>query len=290
MKISDNCLKLIKEFEGFYANAYKCPAGIWTIGYGTTNSDKDITGFAVSDGKSISKATAENFLKKTLEARYVPNVNKYHKTYNFNQNQFDALVSFCYNIGSIDQLVGNGKYSLNSVASRILLFDHANGKVLAGLTRRRKAEHNLFVKAVSKSSSNSSSSSSSNVVNYKVTCNSLYIRKGAGTSYRVVGSLKKNDIIAIDYVKGSWGRVHNTSNYVCLSYLQKVSNNSKKSSTSYYVVTCSALNVRKGPGTSYKVVSKLHKGDKVCVCEKKGSWCRINNTNNWFNVNYAKKV
>lgn len=285
-------MKLIKEFEGCYLKAYKCPAGIWTIGFGTTNSDKSITGFTVSEGKSISRAQAEDFLTKTLNTRYVPNVNKYQSKYKFNQNQFDALVSFCYNVGSIDQLVGNGKYSINTIASRILLFNHANGKVLSGLTRRRKAEQDLFLKEIAKNtkSSDVNNTTKTNASNYTVICNSLYIRKGPGKKYKIVGVLHKNDKVSIDSINGSWGRIYNSDNYISMAYVKKETTSSKKNSVTTYIINCNSLNIRSGPSTSYKSVGLLHKNDKVSVCEKRGNWCRISNTNKWFNVNYAKKI
>ena len=144
--VSQNGIKLIKEFEGCRLKAYKDAVGVWTIGYGTTNSDKSITGTTIKSGLTISQATADKWLKKSLDTKYGPKVNKYDSKYKWTQNEFDALISFAYNIGSIDQLTANGSRSRATIANKMLEYVHAGGQVLPGLVRRRQAEHDLFVK------------------------------------------------------------------------------------------------------------------------------------------------
>ena len=92
-KISSNGLEIIKKYEGCYLKAYKCPAGVWTIGYGHTAG--------VKSGMSISKAEAEKLLKEDCEAfeKYVNSKSIVPLTDELNQNQFDALVSFAFNVG-----------------------------------------------------------------------------------------------------------------------------------------------------------------------------------------------
>lgn len=143
MKISQNCTNLVKQFEGCKLTAYKCPANVWTIGYGHTGG--------VRSGQVITKAQADAYLVSDL-ATFEKNVNKYSK-YNWTQNEFDALVSFAFNIGSIDQLTAKGTRSKSQISSKMLEYNKANGKVLAGLTKRRKAEKALFDKGTSISSS-----------------------------------------------------------------------------------------------------------------------------------------
>ena len=150
MRISNNGLKLIKEFEGCYLKAYKDSGGVWTIGYGITNADKAVTGFTIKEGLKITQATADKWLEESLDKIYVPKVMKYDHIYHWNQNQFDALVSFCYNIGSIDQLTAEGSRSIQTIAEKMLLYVKDNDKVLKGLVRRRKAEHDLFCTPVKK--------------------------------------------------------------------------------------------------------------------------------------------
>lgn len=107
MKISDNGLNLIKKFEGCRLTAYQDAVGVWTIGYGTTNADKAITGTTICQGLKISQATADDWLRQSVDKKYGPKVDKY-SAYNWNQNEYDALVSFAYNIGSIDGLTAKG--------------------------------------------------------------------------------------------------------------------------------------------------------------------------------------
>lgn len=137
MKISQNGLKLIEEFEGCRLVAYQDSVGVWTIGYGHTKG--------VKKGQAITKEQAEHYLQSDVgNAEKV--VNKYYDRYKWNQNQFDALVSFAFNIGSIDQLTAKGTRSIAEISNKILAYNKAGGKALAGLTRRRKAEKLLFDK------------------------------------------------------------------------------------------------------------------------------------------------
>lgn len=151
-KISKNCLDLVKKFEGCPLTADRDEVGVWTIGYGITNADRSITGKSIHKGMKISKATAEKWLEESLNKKYLPLVLKYDKQYNWNQNELDALVSFCYNIGSIKQLTANGTRPRATIAAKLLEYNKAGGKVYRGLTRRRKAEQKLFITPVKKKS------------------------------------------------------------------------------------------------------------------------------------------
>lgn len=146
MVTSQNGIDLIKKWEGFKNIAYLDPVGVWTIGYGTTNADFNITNIRIKQGLYISESLAEKWLKASLTQKYEPLVNKYNRIYNFNQNEFDALVSFCYNIGSIDQLTKNGTRSKEEIKSHWLAYCNAGGKQLQGLLNRRKDELALFSK------------------------------------------------------------------------------------------------------------------------------------------------
>ena len=150
MKISTKGLNLIKEFEGCYLKAYQDSGGVWTIGIGITNADKAITGKTIKAGLKITQSTADKWLLQALDKIYIPKVMKYDHIYHWNQNQFDALISFCYNIGSIDQLTADGSRSIQTIADKMLLYVKDNGKVLKGLQRRRQAEHDLFVEPMAK--------------------------------------------------------------------------------------------------------------------------------------------
>ena len=137
MKISSKGVSLIKSFEGCRLKAYKCPAGVWTIGYGHTAG--------VKEGDIITQEQADEYLRNDLE-KYEKAVLNYDDIYHFNQNQFDALVSFTYNCGAtnLKNLTQNGKRTLAQISGKILLYNKAGGVVLRGLQRRRAAEKELF--------------------------------------------------------------------------------------------------------------------------------------------------
>lgn len=223
MHISKNGLDLIKKYEGLYLNAYKCPAGVLTIGYGTTNADKDVTLFTINSKTKITKDKAEELLKKSIEKKYEPLVNKFNDKYKFNQNEFDALVSFTYNIGSINQLTQNGKRTKKEIAAAMLKYNHASGKVLKGLTRRREEERTLFLKPAKQNNTKS------NEKLYEVTSSGLNIRAGASTKYKVVNVLSKGDEVQIDKINGNWGRVEKIKGrveklkgWICMKYVKRI--------------------------------------------------------------------
>lgn len=137
MKISDRGIALIKEFEGLRLTTYKCAAGVKTIGYGHTGSD-------VYFGQRITEREAESLLRADL-ARFERHVNSYNSAYGWTQNEFDALVSFAFNVGSIDQLTYNGIRSKKMIADKMLEYCKAGGKRLSGLVARRQREREMFL-------------------------------------------------------------------------------------------------------------------------------------------------
>lgn len=139
MKISQSGIDLIKQFEGCRLQAYKpVPTEqYWTIGYGHYGPD-------VNAGMVINQAQADAYLREDL-IKFENKVNKFDGVYHWTQNEFDAMVSFAYNIGSIDGLTSNGTRTKEVIADKIPLYNKAGGKVLAGLTKRRNAERNLFL-------------------------------------------------------------------------------------------------------------------------------------------------
>ena len=145
MKVSKNCISLVKKFEGCRLKAYKDSVGVWTVGYGCTSAEKDITGITVSAGTTITQAQADEWLEKSLNKKYSGKIMQYDDKYHWTQNEFDALVSFAYNIGSISQLTANGTRTKKEIASSMLLYTKAGGRTLDGLVKRRKAEHDLFI-------------------------------------------------------------------------------------------------------------------------------------------------
>lgn len=140
MKISEVGLNLIKRFEGCRLIAYKDSGGTWTIGYGHTKG--------VTSGQTITQAQADAFLVEDCGKAEVA-VNKYQSKYNFNQNQYDALVSFAFNIGNIDKLTVNGTRTIAQISEKIPAYCNCAGQKLQGLVNRRAAEKELFDTPVS---------------------------------------------------------------------------------------------------------------------------------------------
>lgn len=136
--LSANGLKLIKSFEGCKLTAYKCVSSekYYTIGYGHYGPD-------VKAGMTITLKRAEELLLQDCQ-KFVNHVNTYMDKYNFNQNQFDALVSFAYNIGNIKQLTANGTRTIAQISAKITAYNKSGGKVLKGLVKRRAKEKELF--------------------------------------------------------------------------------------------------------------------------------------------------
>lgn len=149
MRISDNGLTLIKSFEGLRLDVYDDGGGTLTVGWGHTGADVNALGF----GTVITEEKATELLKQDIE-RFEKNVNSFNGNYNFNQNEFDALVSFAYNIGSINSLCKNGNASREEIAKTMLTYVYCNGEVFKGLVRRRQAEHDLFLTPVQTSKIN----------------------------------------------------------------------------------------------------------------------------------------
>ena len=162
MRISKNGIEFIKQFEGLRLKSYKAAPteAMWTIGYGH---------YGVGSNETITKEQAEELLVDDI-AKYEARVNKYYTVYDFNQNQFDALVSFAFNIGSIDQLTANGTRNFATISMKMLEYNKCGGVVLKGLTRRRELERKLFM-----------------------------------TPVQATNSLKPLDSIALEVINGNWG-------------------------------------------------------------------------------------
>lgn len=137
MRSSDTLIEAIKGFEGFRAEAYKCPAGVWTIGYGHTAG--------VKKGQRVSQARAEELLRQDLRSAEA-SVNKLGvaKT----QGQYDALVDITFNCGDMSKSTlvrkireGAGK---DEITKEFMRWVHSDGKVLPGLIKRRKWDAERF--------------------------------------------------------------------------------------------------------------------------------------------------
>jgi lysozyme len=145
MKASEKCLELIRRFEGFRSKPYRCPAGVWTIGYGSTRY-ADGTRVHQSD-PPITEAQADEIMRATL-GEYERAVDRYVSVF-VNQNEFDALVDFAYNAGAKNLLNSTLLKKLNAgdrkgAAKEFERWVYADGQILGGLVRRRMAERVLF--------------------------------------------------------------------------------------------------------------------------------------------------
>lgn len=139
MKISAAGVELVKHFEGCELDAYRCSAGVLTIGYGHTGD--------VKESDKITQDMAELMLLRDLK-RFEVGVDNYVKSH-VNQNQYDALVSFSYNVGlgnfstsTLLKMINAG--SADAAADQFLRWTRAGGKIMPGLTRRRVAERQHY--------------------------------------------------------------------------------------------------------------------------------------------------
>lgn len=137
---SQNGIDLIKAFEGLRLRAYKCSAGVWTIGYGHTGD--------VEPDDAITREEAEELLGGDLR-RFEYSV-QLNVTVPISQNQFDALVSFSYNVGvgafrKSTLLRKLNDLDVSGAADEFLRWNKAGGQILSGLIKRRKAERQLFL-------------------------------------------------------------------------------------------------------------------------------------------------
>lgn len=144
LKVSDDGIALIKEFEGCKLEAYQDSVGIWTLGVGHTGPD-------VFRGRTITEKEADALLKKDLAAaEKCVNISVFVE---LSQHEFDGLVSLVFNIGcaafrgsTLLRKLNDGLY--DAAAEQFGRWNKAGGKELAGLTRRREAERNLFESSV----------------------------------------------------------------------------------------------------------------------------------------------
>ena len=250
MQINKEGLSLIKSFEGCRLEAYKPVATevYWTIGYGHCGAD-------VKKGAKITQKQAEEYLKKDLEKfeKYVTETKL-----KLNENQFSALVSFCYNCGKRNlQTLIKGR-TIEQIGDALLKYNKAGGKVLAGLTKRRKAEQKLFLtpikkaekvsNATNKETNNKNETSAKTEIKketkpkketsakakkeittadlpceVKTTCD-LNVRRAAGTTYPIIRVAKKGEKLKIWAILSSgedrWGK--NGEEYYCLKYCERI--------------------------------------------------------------------
>jgi lysozyme len=149
MRLNSNGIALMHEYEGLKLQAYLCPANVPTIGYGNTFYED---GSKVKMGDKISKQRAEELFINIANRSFAEPIRKMFPKSNLTENQFSALVCFAYNVG-----IGNLQKSTllkkvlankndTSIRLEFMKWNKAGGKELAGLTRRRNSEANLYFK------------------------------------------------------------------------------------------------------------------------------------------------
>ena len=147
MKVSDKCIKVIKHHEGVRAKPYKCPAGLWTVG----------VGHLIGDGKSLPESWNKTFTQEEIDGLLKRDLNRFElgvckmlPNVRLRQCEFDALVSFSFNLGlgtfqrsTIRQALIRG--DKEAAMESLMKYCRAGGKVLRGLENRRKDEKAMFL-------------------------------------------------------------------------------------------------------------------------------------------------
>lgn len=234
MKTSEKGLDLIKKYEGLRLTAYKAVPSeeFYTIGYGHYGKD-------VSPGMTITKEQADTYLKSDVKKaeNAVNNLKK-----GFNQNQFDALVSFTYNVGVGNlKKLANGR-SVEEIGNKITLYNKAGGKTLTGLVRRRNDEQKLYKTPIDNASEiqngnkekqtenkpNKTDNEKPNDFKVKISVPNLNIRKGPGTDFEKTGKFTGIGIFTIvdkKDGKGSkkgWGKLKSGAGWISLQYCEVI--------------------------------------------------------------------
>lgn len=139
MKISENGKKFIKNLEGLSLACYLDVANVKTIGYGHTGDSVN----KMNIGDTISKEKADKLFDYDIEF-FEKIVNSYSDKYKFTQNEYDALVSFAFNIGTLEQLTKQGTRTKAQISNKLLAYCNADHKFVQGLYNRRVKEKKLF--------------------------------------------------------------------------------------------------------------------------------------------------
>ena len=235
--ISDAGFELIKSFEGFYSKPYY-DYGHYSIGYGSYVCPRDEDPYLIYPN-GISRAEADKLLRDKI-ATYMNGLNSFLSKYDIpvNQNQYDALLSFTYNLGqniwtrdkssfTLKRLLISGDYTAEEIKDAFYMWRHAGGKELEGLAKRRLREAALFNSDISLSAPELQGY---NVKYYIVSANYLTVRDGPGTDKDSKGSISKNTVIPVLYFDNSqkWGYTTYAAffGWVSTDYLVPVKENS----------------------------------------------------------------
>lgn len=286
LSISDNGLALIKQFEGCKLTAYKAVSTekYWTIGWGHYGAE-------IKQGQTITQAQADSYLRSDCGSAEKA-VNNYMSKYNWNQNQFDALVSFTFNCGNgnLKTLLNNGQRTIQEISSKITAYNKSGGKVLQGLVKRRSAEKALFDKPASSSTAPVLPSTPSTVkfvkpISYLQTDpkwkNHNYSAKGENKTIgsagcgvtvaaMVIATLKDKNVTPV--TTAEWSMAHGYKALNQGTYYTYFVPQFKR-----YGITCKQLNSSNLYGKSSssahtEALNALKNGNWVIACMGKGHW------------------
>jgi len=190
MTIPKQAIKIIKKWEGLRLDAYKCSAGVWTIGYGTTAAAG--VGIDPQQGMAISEYEAELYLEKALvkfAAHVDPNI-----TAPINDNERSAFLSLAYNIGPYGFAGSSALRHFNAgdkdlAAAAILLWNKAQGKTIQGLVNRRADEQALFLTPVTQDTAPTPTKRKSAAQSTTVQASAVAVASGAGSAVTAISSL-----------------------------------------------------------------------------------------------------
>lgn len=308
MSISENGLSLIKEFEGFLQYA-QWDYSQWSIGYGT-GVDRD----AYPDG--ITEAEADRLLRNVV-LRYEGYVNNFISKYNIEitQNQYDALVSFTYNLGNVwtydsqvtirDYLInGISNYTAEEIKDAFGLWCKAGGQVLDGLVRRRAKEAELFL------SDHDYNEDSKTVEKWRITsATGVRLRSSFSTSAEITGVIPYKYVVSVTEKKECegflWGKTvyGGKSGWTVLDYAEHLSGDvgkdekiSNETEEKWRITSSNGVNLRIKPEISAEKIGLLNFNDIITVYDKEQAngytWGRTNYKDKpgWCVLDYAEQV
>lgn len=306
-RISENGIALIKEFEGFLQYA-KWDYKQWSIGYGTGVDKNDYP-------NGITEAEADRLLREVVVV-YEGYVQTFLNKYNISvtQNQYDALVSFTYNLGNVWRnesevtirtylINGISNYTDKQIKDAFMLWCKAGGEVLPGLLRRREREADLFL-------SDFEYSGQASGEKWRITSSTgVRLRMDSVTSSEIIGVIPYNAVIVAEEKTERegflWGKIsyNGKSGWCVLDYADHISgdvetsvipddNNYEK----WRIVSGNGVNLRFNYGTENKVLDVIPYNTVITVYEQKDYngyvWARTeyNGQAGWCVLNYASKV
>lgn len=231
-------------------------------------------------GKKLGKALQDVMGTKQayqMMQRKLPNRN----------NEYYGVMRGARNVGCpLYYIIEHGFHS-NKATCNWLLNDNNLDKLVKAEVEVI-AKHFGLVKKTASSTTTPSTTVSYTVV---VDTNVLNVRKDAGTSHPITGTVKKGEKCTIVEEKNGWGKLKSGLGWISLAYTVKSSTNTSSTSSNYTVrVTANTLNVRKGAGTSYAVTGQIKKGEVYTIVEEKNNWGKLKSGLGWISLAYTKKV